>query len=121
VHMLVHSVMAGSATMLVIAPEASAWMANILLWGIILNMCIIGKEILMPYNTPDTKKAIQLMTKGYYSKMFMTGIIIGNVFPIIMLIVLNGSIIFAASGLAIFGIFLTEFVRIRVPQMIPLS
>ena len=121
VHMLVHSVMAGSATMLVIAPEASAWMANILLWGIILNMCIIGKEILLPYNTPDTKKAIQLMTKGYYSKMFLTGIIIGNVFPIIMLIVLNGSIIFAASGLAIFGIFLTEFVRIRVPQMIPSS
>ena len=38
-----------------------------------------------------------------------------------MLIVLTGSMILVAGGLAIIGIFLTEFVRIRVPQMIPLS
>ena len=121
IHMLVHAFMAGSVVMMIIAPETMGWMTNTLLWGIILNIVIMAKEILMPHDTPDTKKAIQLMTKGYYSNMFWTGIVIGNVFPFIMLIVLTGSMILVAGGLAIIGIFLTEFVRIRVPQMIPLS
>jgi hypothetical protein len=107
--------------MMIIAPETMGWMTNTLLWGIILNIVIMAKEILIPHDTPDTKKAIQLMTKGYYSNMFWTGIVIGNIFPFIMLIVLTGSMILVAGGLAIIGIFLTEFVRIRVPQMIPLS
>ena len=121
IHMLVHAFMAGSVVMMIIAPETMGWMTNTLLWGIILNIVIMAKEILIPHDTPDTKKAIQLMTKGYYSNMFWTGIVIGNVFPFIMLIVLTGSMILVAGGLAIIGIFLTEFVRIRVPQMIPLS
>ena len=121
IHMLVHAFMAGSVVMMIIAPETMGWMTNTLLWGIILNIVIMAKEILMPHDTPDTKKAIQLMTKGYYSNMFWTGIVIGNIFPFIMLIVLTGSMILVAGGLAIIGIFLTEFVRIRVPQMIPLS
>ena len=121
IHMLVHAFMAGSVVMMIIAPETMGWMTNTLLWGIILNIVIMAKEILIPHDTPDIKKAIQLMTKGYYSNMFWTGIVIGNIFPFIMLIVLTGSMILVAGGLAIIGIFLTEFVRIRVPQMIPLS
>ena len=47
VHMLVHAVMAGSVVLMVIAPETTNSMANILLWGIIANMVIMGKDILM--------------------------------------------------------------------------
>jgi uncharacterized membrane protein YobD (UPF0266 family) len=94
-------------------------MALILLYGIIANMVIIAKEILMPHDTPDTMKAIQLMTKGYYSKYFWTGIIIQSAAPIIL--IAFPSISFIAGVLALVGNYLTEFVRIRVPQMIPLS
>jgi len=120
IHMLVHAVMAGSVFMMVIAPNSSQWMANILLWGIVANVVIMAKEILLPHDTPDTKKAIHLMTKGYYSKYFWAGIVIGNLIPIV---VLNAfpSMLLIAGGLALVGIYLTEFVRIRVPQMIPLS
>ena len=120
VHMLVHAIMAGSVVLMVIAPETTNLMANILLWGIVANMVIMAKEILMPHDTPDTKKAIELMTKGYYSKYFWEGIIIGSVAPIILLNAYP-SMTLIAGGFAIVGIFLTEFVRIRVPQMIPLS
>ena len=76
----------------------------------------------MPHNIPDTKKAIQLMTKGYYSKYLWGGIIIGSVAPIVMLNAASGSaIVLVAGGCALFGILLTEYVRIRVPQLIPLS
>ena len=120
IHMLVHAIMAGSVVMIIIAPDSSQWMANILLWGIVANMMIMAKEILMPHDTPDTKKAIELMTKGYYSKYFWAGIVIGSLIPII---VLNAfpSMLLLAGGLVLVGIYLTEFVRIRVPQMIPLS
>ena len=60
------------------------------------------------------------MTKGYYSKYFWEGIIIGSVVPIILLNAYP-SMTLIAGGFVIIGIFLTEFVRIRVPQMIPLS
>jgi len=96
-------------------------MAHILLWGILLNMFFIAKEIFMPHDTPDTKKAIHLMTKGYYSKYFWAGIALGSVIPIIILNTMSGSTTLIAGGLILIGIFLTEFVRIRVPQMIPLS
>ena len=121
VHMLVHAVMAGSVSMMVIMPETSVWMANVLLWGIILNMCIMAKEILKPHDTPDTKKAIHLMTKGYYSKYFWAGIVFGNIAPIVMINTYADTITLIAGGMALVGIILTEFVRIRVPQMIPLS
>ena len=120
IHMLVHAIMAGSVAMMIIAPESSQWMANILLWGIVANVVIMAKEILLPHDTPDTKKAIHLMTKGYYSKYFWAGIVIGSLIPIVVLSVFP-SISLIAGGLALVGIYLTEFVRIRVPQMISLS
>ena len=85
-----------------------------------LNLILILKEIFLFHNTPDTKKAIILMLKGYYSKYFWAGIMIGTVLPLI-LISMNPSLIAFAGLCATIGIFLTEFVRIRVPQMIPLS
>jgi uncharacterized membrane protein YobD (UPF0266 family) len=118
--MLVHAIMAGSVVMMIIAPNSFQWMANILLWGIVANMFIIAKEILIPHDTPDAKKAIHLMTKGYYSKYFWAGIVIGSLIPIVVLNAFS-SMSLIAGGLALVGIYLTEFVRIRVPQMIPLS
>jgi len=120
IHMLVHAVLTGSVVMMIIAPDSSQWMANVLLWGIVANVVMMAKEILLPRDTPDTKKAIELMTKGYYSKYFWAGIVIGSLAPIVLLNVYSEMAIIA-GGLALVGIFLTEFVRIRVPQMIPLS
>lgn len=121
IHMLVHAVMAGSVTMILITPNSIEWMSSVLQWAIFLNLILIAKEVLMPYVTKDTQKAIQLMTKGHYSKMFWVGVVMGSIFPIIILTSMSGSWILIAGGLALIGIFLTEFVRIRVPQLIPLS
>ena len=81
----------------------------------------MAKEILMPHDTPDTKKAIHLMTKGYYSKYFWFGATYGNLGSAVILVTLSGSWALFAGVMALIGIYLTEFVRIRVPQMIPLS
>ena len=121
IHMLVHAVMAGSVTMMIITPDSSQWMANILFWGIVANVVIMAKEILMPHDTPDTKKAIHLMLKGYYSKYFWFGATFGNLASAVILLTFTGNWVLFAGGMALVGIYLTEYVRIRVPQMIPLS
>tara|TARA_A100000164_G_C21580927_1_gene618428 strand:- start:414 stop:653 length:240 start_codon:yes stop_codon:yes gene_type:complete len=78
------------------------------------------KEIFLHRNTSDTKRAVNLMLRGYYSKYFFIGIILGNIIPI-TIILINPSLLITASTFATLGIFFTEFVRIRVPQLIPLS
>jgi Ni/Fe-hydrogenase subunit HybB-like protein len=61
------------------------------------------------------------MTKGYYSKYFWLGITLGSVIPIIMLSTQKIELVIIAGVLALIGNYLTEYVRIRIPQMIPLS
>tara|TARA_B100000427_G_scaffold105040_1_gene87090 strand:- start:1667 stop:2989 length:1323 start_codon:yes stop_codon:yes gene_type:complete len=119
-HMLVHAIIAGSAFMIMIDTGSISIMRSILYLSILLNVFIILKEILIPHKTPDSKKAIQMMTNGYYSKYFWTGLIIGSLLPFLILTGSTGYEL-VAGILALVGIFLTEFVRIRVPQMIPLS
>ena len=61
------------------------------------------------------------MTKGYYSKYFWLGIALGSIIPIIMLSTQIRELVIIAGVLALIGNYLTEYVRIRIPQMIPLS
>ena len=121
VHMFIHALMAGSVVMMLILPESMIWMIPLLEFSILFNILLISKEILLPQDTPDSRKTVELLTRGYYSKYFWSGIMIGNVIPIILLSSMTGSMTHLAGGMVLVGIFLTEFVRIRVPQMIPLS
>jgi hypothetical protein len=120
-HMLVHAIISGSFVLMIISPLSKNYMANFLLLSITINIIIIMKEILFPHNTPDSKKAIHLMTKGYYSKYFWLGITLGSFIPIIMLSTQIGELVIIAGVLSLIGNYLTEYVRIRIPQMIPLS
>jgi hypothetical protein len=119
--MQIHAVMAGAVAMTLIQPGSIMVMSQILFIGIILNLLIIFKEINFYHDTTDTKKTIVLMTKGYYSKYFWVGVSFGNLIPLCLLIFFTETLLIPACLLVLIGIFLTEFVRIRIPQMIPLS
>ena len=120
IHMLVHAIIAGSVIMIMIDTGSTSIMRNILYFSILLNVFIILKEVFIPHDTPDSKKAIQMMTNGYYSRYFWSGVVLGSLLPFLILTVSTGHEL-VAGVMALIGIFLTEFVRIRVPQMIPLS
>jgi len=120
-HMLNHAIIAGLVVITVLDFSLLIQTVDILIGGIIINLLLITKEIFFPRDTSDTKEAITLIKKGYYAKYFWTGVLAGNFIPFIMLLYYP-DIMFLISGLLIMsGIFLTELVRIRVPQMIPLS
>jgi len=118
IHMLVHAVIAGAVVLILLSPDTIEVMRKVLLVGVGLSLIIILKEIWMPHETPDAAKAVQMMKEGHYSKILWQGIIIGNVLPLGLLYIGMPMI---AGGLVLIGIFLTEYVRIRVPQLIPLS
>jgi formate-dependent nitrite reductase membrane component NrfD len=122
VHMLVHALIAGSALWMFLANEGSTLVLGILKLAVGLNLALIALEFITPHATSDTKRAHKLMVSGYYSRTFYLGIIVGNIIPLVMLLTLDTTaMLFIAAGLAAVGIYVTEFVRVRVPQLIPLS
>ena len=121
IHMLVHAVMAGCVVMIIIVPETIGWLSKVLLWSIGTNIFLITKEVLFSNNTPDSKRAIQMMTRGYYSKYFWIGAVTGLIAPLFFILSDSGNLMFLGGLMVLVSIYLTEFVRIRVPQMIPLS
>ena len=118
IHMLVHACMAGAVVLFFIVSGSVEEMSVILLCLIVINLAFIGKEIWFYHDTSDTEEAVYMMIKGYYSKYFWIGMIGGNFFPIALL---SFGWPMLAGVLVLIGIYLTEYVRIRVPQMIPLS
>ncbi|MBT3253482.1 MAG: polysulfide reductase NrfD [Candidatus Marinimicrobia bacterium] len=122
VHMLIHALIAGSAGWLFLGGVDSILTLLILKLAVLVNLALIGLEFITPHATSDTKRAHHLMISGFYSRHFMLGIIMGNLVPLIMLFTLDTELmLLIAAGLSAAGIFITEFVRVRVPQLIPLS
>lgn len=121
-HMVLHSLIAGLAIFAFFEYTVVESLRQWLLYGLSLNVLFIAAETFVPHGTVDAKKAVHLMTTGYYSRIFYMGIIFGNLVPILLLIAPTTSYYINLAGLLGFaGIYLTEFVRIRVAQLIPLS
>ena len=120
-HMFIHSIMAGSIVLMLLAGKSIFFLQNIFQLSLLLNLVMVFKEIIFYKETPDNIRTVELITSGYYSKFFWLGIIIGNIMPLGILLIFSSNWFFISGALALIGIFLTEFVRIRVPQLIPLS
>ena len=127
-HMLIHAMMAGAAVfgLFMLTSNSSAdWTAylqNVLYVSIVLNLVVIAAELMTPHPTEDAKAVTEMIVSGRFSKQFWLGVLlIGNAVPLI-LIALGGPIFFTlASALVLIGIYLTEHIWIRAPQLIPLS
>ena len=118
--MFLHALISVAAIMIVIVPDTFNQISKLLFISLAINLILVVADLFFPHKTPEGKKTILLMIKGHVSKYLWAGIILGNLMPMTLLMMMNQSISLIGI-LAIVGIFLTEFVRIRVPQMIPLS
>lgn len=120
-HMLIHAVVAGSAALLFLAPSSQSHWSKALLISMALNLLLILMETYSKHETPDARLAAAKMTKGRYGKIFYLGLIGGAVIPIVLLIApLGENATLLAAALSLAGIYMTEFVRIRTPQLISL-
>jgi len=120
-HMLVHAVVAGSASLFFLVPEAYASWKPVLLGSMVLNLVLIAIEAYGKHASEDAQLAVSKMLHGRYSKWFYTGFIGGGIVPLCLLLApIPSEAHYLAAVLSLAGIFLTEFVRIRTPQLVSL-
>ena len=81
-------------------------------------------ELTSTHPTEDAKRTVKMITKGQYSRLFYSMVLVsGNIVPLALLL-LGGStpIIMGISGLLVLvGIYITEHIWVEAPQRIPLT
>ena len=130
IHMLVHSLMAGAAAFMLlnlVLPQAWDWTAflrNVLLIGIGVNLVTLLFEMTITHPTADAKRVVHSILEGRYRNGFWMGaILLGNLMPASLLLLGQGNpLLLALSGLLVLaGIYFTEKIWVEAPQRIPLS
>jgi formate-dependent nitrite reductase membrane component NrfD len=127
-HMLVHAVMAGAAIFALLSlfmVSSESWLGflrTLFYCSIAFNLLVITIEMLTAHPTADSKRVVKMIVSGQFSGPFWIGtLIVGNLLPV-LLIWLGGSAFFAAGGvLVLIGVYITEHIWVRAPQLIPLS
>ncbi|MGH7493851.1 MAG: 4Fe-4S dicluster domain-containing protein [bacterium] len=127
-HMIVHAVMAGAAVfgicMLFVTSDDdwSHYVHMLLYAGIVANLVIISVELLTPHVTADAKAAKHLIVAGRFGKLFWYGaMLLGNALPLVLIALGGPALLASASALVLIGIYVTEHIWVRAPQLIPLS
>ncbi len=127
-HMLVHSIMAGAAAFGLVEMFVgggligNGFLTNCLLIGVAFNLLTITAELVTTHPTADAKTVVKMITKGRYSKLFWTGVIlVGNVLPFVLLIAGVDGMLPVASVLVLLGIYFTEKIWVEAPQNVQLS
>lgn len=126
-HMFTHSIMAGSAVLLLTAEFISASIAWIefntaLLFGsIVFNLILMLIELTITHPTQDAKTVVSMIVRGRYKTHFWIGAItIGNILPLVFLSDLINMPL-ASVIMVLIGIFITEKIWVEAPQRIPLT
>jgi Fe-S-cluster-containing dehydrogenase component/formate-dependent nitrite reductase membrane component NrfD len=126
-HMLTHSIMAGSSAMLlaqILLPTTPEWMdlnRTLLTGSIVVNLALMLIELTITHPTQDAKTVVSMILSGRYKRMFWAGaIVLGNLAPLLAL-GFNFSTVLLAPLCTLAGIFVTEKIWIEAPQRIPLT
>ena len=127
IHMILHSLIAGSAALLVInstfdlSPEWQSLLSTSLSWLLVGNLVVTVFELTITHPTEDAKTVAGMITKGSYSRMFWVGVVlVGSLIPFILL--LNGALPVIIPAIAVLiGLYLSEHILVEAPQRISLT
>lgn len=133
-HMVTHGVVAGAGALAILGlvVEMNSIMSGIistaLVIGILVDWAILFAELAIPHPTLDSKMASKMILKGHFSSQFwFWSVLIGGVVPMALLLFgamigLPVSVILPATGvMVLIGVYVTEHIWVRAPQLIPLS
>ncbi len=127
-HMFIQAVVAGGAAFAVLTlvfNNTASWndyLRTVLLSTIVLNLVIITSELVTPHPTSDAKAVVKMILSGKFKNQFWWGaLLFGNVIPLLLLWFGGGAAIALSGVLLLIGIYLTEHIWVRAPQLIPLS
>jgi len=136
-HLLVQALVAGAALLTLVAVADAFFSGNGLTrpgWpflyyefvgALVANGVLIAGELFMPEENVERKRAVRLITKGIFRKMFWGGaVIIGVILP--LLVLMSGAAEYQVLALftsicALAGLFLWEHIWVQAGQAVPLS
>lgn len=127
-HMLNQSVLAGAAFFAFLSPITDFgqnwhyYLDRIFYIFIALNLLIISVELFTPHATEDSKAVVNMILRGQFKKLFKAGVIImGNVVPFLLVLVGSPEVLPFIGLFVLVGIYFTEHIWVKAPQLIPLS
>ncbi|HUP15154.1 MAG TPA: 4Fe-4S dicluster domain-containing protein [Acidimicrobiia bacterium] len=113
-HMAVQAVLAGAAALLVVTGDE--WpVATVLTWASVIHLLFVLGETTLPHGTAHAHLAVWEMTRGRYSSVFWTGVVlvlIGSLAPWIG--------VWAAPA-ALIGLLAHEHAYVQAGQAVPLA
>lgn len=132
-HMLIHSVMAGGAVLLlatfVFRPGRELGIPNlvevlnyVLISSLALHLVTLAIELTTTHSTEDAASVVEMILKGRYKNLFWFGLVIaGNLLPLILLTYMWGGFAAPAGLLILVGLWISQHIWVKAPQTIPLS
>ena len=127
-HMLVHSVMAGSAifALVLLVTGNENWMSILgmtMIIALAVNLFTIITELTITHPSTSAHTVVEMIIKGRYKNLFWIGaLFIGNVLPLALLLFIPSAItLTVAAVLILIGIYITEKIWVEAPQRIPLA
>ena len=127
-HMLVHSVMAGSAifALVLLITGNENWMSILgmtMIIALAVNLFTIITELTITHPSTSAHTVVEMITKGRYKNLFWIGaLLIGNVLPLVLLLFVPSTMTLTiAAVLILIGIYITEKIWVEAPQRIPLA
>lgn len=132
VHLLTQALLAGAASLAIVAvavpsnPATKGLLHDVLLWSTVANLFImLVGELWMPHGAQDATRAARMITRGPFSKLFWSGVVgLGHAVPVLLLALVPGSpigISLLAGGLALAGLLIFEHIWLLAGQSVPLS
>jgi Fe-S-cluster-containing dehydrogenase component/formate-dependent nitrite reductase membrane component NrfD len=132
VHLLVQALLAGAASLAIVAVVVSSNAAttrllhDVLLWSLLVNLFIIlVGELWMPHGTRDAARAARMLLRGPYSTLFWGVVVgVGHAVPVLLLVLVPGAppaASFLASCTALVGLLVFEHLWLMAGQAAPLS
>ncbi len=127
VHMLLHAVIAGSATMSMVSlfaglPGWIDFMATLLLVSLTAKLVVDAFELATTHGTADSRAVAKMITRGRFCRLYWTGVVaIGCLLPIVLVLVGPPPMAALAGVLALTGLYCAEHVWVRAPQLVSLD
>ena len=127
-HMIIHSLMAGFAVLLIgslfidVGVDFIMGLTFATFAMIVVHLGTLAIELTTTHSTDDAHTVAKMITSGQFSRQFWLGmILVGNILPMFLLLTGNGFGFALAGVLILAGMYIGERVWVKAPQMIPLS
>lgn len=126
-HFFVQAVLAGGALFLLLSlflempAEGLLWIRGSLLVSLLLHVAIIASEAVIPHMTADASRAAHQMIWGRFRGYYWSGLIVGGLLPLLLLLVTTPFVGELAAMMSLIGLLAYEHAYVQGGQSVPLT